>query len=240
MDAKFMESVWWAFSEIYKKGLVYRGSKIMPFSTACNTVLSNFEAGSNYKDVNDPALIITFPLEEDPETSFIAWTTTPWTLPSNLALAINAKFTYVKVLDEDKKKVYILAESRLKDILKQANIKKHKVLEKIPGKDLVGKSYIPLFNYFTHMKERKCFTVIDGDFVTSDDGTGIVHCAPGFGEEDYKVCLKHGLIENGKAPVPIDFDGKFLDTISDFKGLYIKDADTHIKEALKANGRLVN
>ena len=240
MDCNFMESVWWAFKQIFDKGLVYRGSKIMPFSTACNTVLSNFEAGSNYKDVNDPALIITFPLEEDPETSIIAWTTTPWTLPSNLALAVNANFTYLKIQDEDKKKVYILAESRLKDILKQANIKKHTVLEKIQGKDLVGKSYIPLFNYFSHLKERKCFTVIDGDFVTSEDGTGIVHCAPGFGEEDYKVCLKHGLIESGKAPVPIDFDGKFLDIISDFKGLYIKDADIHIKEAIKANGRLVN
>lgn len=105
----------------------------MPFSTACNTVLSNFEAGSNYKDVSDPAIIINFPLEEDPETSIIAWTTTPWTLPSNLALAINPSFTYLKIFDEDKKKVYILAESRIKDILKQANIKKHKVLEKIPG-----------------------------------------------------------------------------------------------------------
>ena len=102
MDCKYMESVWWAFSEMYKKDLVYRGSKIMPFSTACNTVLSNFEAGSNYKDVNDPAIIITFPMVEDPNTSFIAWTTTPWTLPSNLALALNPTFTYLKILDEDK------------------------------------------------------------------------------------------------------------------------------------------
>jgi isoleucyl-tRNA synthetase len=117
----------------------------MPFSTACNTVLSNFEAGSNYKDVNDPAIIITFPMEEDPNVNFIAWTTTPWTLPSNLALAINPTFTYVKIQDEEKQKVYICAESRLKDVLKQANIKKHKVLEKIPGQSLVGKSYVPLF-----------------------------------------------------------------------------------------------
>lgn len=90
----------------------------MPFSTACNTVLSNFEAGSNYKDVNDPAIIITFPMVEDPNTSFIAWTTTPWTLPSNLALALNPNFTYLKIFDEDKQKVYILAESRLKEIIK--------------------------------------------------------------------------------------------------------------------------
>ena len=240
MDCNFMESVWWTFKQIYNKGLVYRGSRIMPFSTACNTVLSNFEAGSNYKDVNDPAIIITFPMVEDPNTSFIAWTTTPWTLPSNLALALNPTFTYLKILDEDKQKVYILAESRLKEILKQANIKKHKVLEKIPGKDLVGKSYVPLFKYFEHLKQQKCFTVIGADFVTSDTGTGIVHCAPGFGEDDYQSCVKNGLIEPGKAPVPIDADGKFTEAIPDFKGIYIKEADNTIKDRLKSEGRLVS
>jgi isoleucyl-tRNA synthetase len=148
MDAKFMESVWWAFKQIYDKGLVYRGSRIMPFSTACNTVLSNFEAGSNYKDTKDPALFVTFPLVEDPDTCLIAWTTTPWTLPSNLALAVNPEFTYLKIKDEEKGKVYILAEPRLKEVLKQANIKKHTVIEKMKGKDLVGKQYVPLFDYF--------------------------------------------------------------------------------------------
>lgn len=100
MDCKYMESVWWAFSEMYKKDLVYRGTKIMPFSTACNTVLSNFEAGSNYKDVSDPAVIVTFPTLKDPNVAFIAWTTTPWTLPSNLALAVNPKLDYVQIKDE--------------------------------------------------------------------------------------------------------------------------------------------
>jgi isoleucyl-tRNA synthetase len=152
MDNNFMESVWWTFKQIFDKGLVYRGSRVMPFSTGCTTVLSNFEAGSNYKDTNDPAIIITFPLEEEPETSFIAWTTTPWTLPSNLALAINPTFTYVKILDEEKNKTYILAESRLKEVLKQANIKKHKVLEKIPGTQLEGKKYVPLYEYFGDMR----------------------------------------------------------------------------------------
>jgi isoleucyl-tRNA synthetase len=171
---------------------------------------------------------------------FIAWTTTPWTLPSNLALAINPNFTYVKILDEEKQKTYVLAEPRLKDILKQANIKKHKVLEKFPGQSLVGKRYVPLFKYFEGMKERNCFTVIGADFVTSDAGTGIVHCAPGFGEDDYQACVKSGLIEQGKAPVPIDADGKFTETVSDYKGIYIKDADNQIKERLKAEGRLVS
>ena len=108
MDWQFMESVWWTFKQIYDKDLVYRGSRIMPFSTKCNTVLSNFEAGSDYRTVNDPAIVVTFPLEEDPTVSFVAWTTTPWTLPSNLALAVHPNFDYVKVLDEDKQRTFIM------------------------------------------------------------------------------------------------------------------------------------
>ena len=182
MDCNYMESVWWAFKQIFDKGLVYRGSKIMPFSPAVNTVLSNFEAGSNYKDTKDPAIYVTFPLVDEPTCSLIAWTTTPWTLPSNLACAVNPEFQYVKLHDTEKDKVYLVAEPRLKDVLKQNKIKAHKVLDKIKGKDLVGKSYVPLFNYFEGMKAQKCFTIIGGDFVTADAGTGIVHCAPGFGE----------------------------------------------------------
>jgi isoleucyl-tRNA synthetase len=118
MDCNYMESVWWAFKQIYDKKLVYRGSRIMPFSTACNTVLSNFEAGSNYKDTKDPAIYITFPLVDDPDTSLVAWTTTPWTLPSNLAAAVNPELEYVTILDETKNKKYILAEARLKEVIK--------------------------------------------------------------------------------------------------------------------------
>lgn len=182
MDRKYMESVWWAFKQIFDKGLVYRGSKIMPFSPACNTVLSNFEAGSNYKDTKDPAVFVTFPLADEPTTSLIAWTTTPWTLPSNLACAVNPEFIYLKIKDEEKDKVYLVAEARLKDVLKQCKIKTHKVLEKIKGKELVGKKYIPLFDFFKDTSGPKGFTIIGGDFVTKDAGTGVVHCAPGFGE----------------------------------------------------------
>jgi len=118
MDCWYMESVWYTFKQIFEKGLVYRGSRIMPFSTACNTVLSNFEAGSNYKDTTDPAIYVTFPLVDEPDTSLIAWTTTPWTLPSNLACAVNPEFLYVKIKDEEKGKVYIVLEARLKEVLK--------------------------------------------------------------------------------------------------------------------------
>jgi len=192
MDCNYMESVWWTFKQIYNKGLVYRGARIMPFSTACNTVLSNFEAGLNYKEqTKDPSVFITFPLVDEPGTSLMAWTTTPWTLPSNLACAVNPDFEYLKIKDEERDKVYIVAEVRLKDVLKQNKIKKHKVLEKLKGKDLIGKKYTPLFDYFAQWGAApwNCFRVIEGKFVTKDAGTGVVHCAPAFGEEDYKACL---------------------------------------------------
>lgn len=131
-----MESVWWAFKQMYNKGLVYRGTKIMPFSTACNTVLSNFEAGSNYKDVSDPAVIVTFPLVSDPNVSFIAWTTTPWTLPSNLALAVNPTLEYVKFQDNATNKIFICMKARLDYVIKQCKIAKHTVLETLKGADL--------------------------------------------------------------------------------------------------------
>jgi isoleucyl-tRNA synthetase len=108
----------------------------MPFSTACNTVLSNFEAGSNYKDVPDPEIIVTFPMVDDEKTCFIAWTTTPWTLPSNMAIAVNPKFTYVKFHDEEKDRTFICGETRLKDVLKKCKITKHKVIQKYTGLEL--------------------------------------------------------------------------------------------------------
>lgn len=235
MDCKFMESVWWTFKQIFDQGLVYRGARIMPFSSACNTVLSNFEAGSNYQMTKDPSIFVTFPLVEDPDTHLMAWTTTPWTLPSNLACAVNPTFEYVKIKDEEKNKVYIVAQCRLKEVIKQNNIKKHKVLEKIMGKDLVGKKYVPLYEFFKSWGDqpRNCFRVIEGAFVTTDAGTGIVHCAPGFGEEDYKACLAQDLITPGEIVMPVDDDGKFKDQVSQFKGLYIKKADPEIIKDLK-------
>lgn len=239
MDCTYMESVWWAFKQVFEKKLVYRGSRIMPFSPTCNTVLSNFEAGSNYKDTTDPALYITFPLVEEPDVSLIAWTTTPWTLPSNLACAVNPEFDYVKIKDEEKDKMYIVAECRLKEVLKQTKIKTHTVLAKMKGKDLVGKQYVPLFDYFKEMKEQKCFTIVDGKFVTKDAGTGIVHCAPGFGEDDYAICIEKGLVTSGTVPMPMDDDGKFKPVVSDYQGIYFKDADPIITKDLKDKGRLV-
>jgi isoleucyl-tRNA synthetase len=241
MDTRYMESVWWTFKQIHDQGLVYRGARIMPFSTTCNTVLSNFEAGSNYQDTQDPSVFITFPLEDEPETSLMAWTTTPWTLPSNLACAVNPDLEYLKIKDEERGKVYVVAAARLAEVLKQNKIKKHKVVSKLKGADLVGKKYTPLYKYFAAWGEapRNCFRVIAGTFVTTDAGTGVVHCAPGFGEEDYKACLAGGLVTPGEIVMPVDDDGKFKDVVADFKGLYIKDADALIIKDLKDRQRLV-
>jgi len=138
MDCKYMESVWWAFQQMYKKDLVYRGTKIMPFSTACNTVLSNFEAGSNYKDVSDPSVIAIFPMVKDPSVNLIAWTTTPWTLPSNLALAVHPDLEYIKFKDNSNDKIYVCMKARLDYVTKQCKIAKHTILETFKGKELEG------------------------------------------------------------------------------------------------------
>jgi isoleucyl-tRNA synthetase len=242
MDCNFMESVWWTFKQIFDQGLVYRGARIMPFSSACNTVLSNFEAGSNYQMTKDPSIFVTFPLVDEPDTSLMAWTTTPWTLPSNLACAVNPNFEYLKIKDEEKNKVFIVAQCRLAEVLKQNKIKKHTVVGKMMGKDLVGKKYTPLYQYFASWGDapRNCFRVIEGTFVTTDAGTGVVHCAPGFGEEDYKACLAQGLVTPGELVMPVDDDGKFKEMVADFQGLYIKDADPQIIKDLKEKQRLVS
>ncbi|OQR66460.1 isoleucine--tRNA ligase [Tropilaelaps mercedesae] len=238
MYPSFMESVWWVFKQLYNKGYVYKGVKVMPYSTACNTPLSNFEAGQNYKEVVDPAIIVSFPLDEDPKVSLIAWTTTPWTLPSNLAICVNPQLTYVKVEMVATGAVYILMECRLSEMFKNAD--EYKVLDKFTGETLKGKSYKPLFPYFAHLKENGAFRVLCDGYVTEDSGTGVVHQAPYFGEDDYRTCLANGVITKDQEIVcPLESSGRFIDPVTDFKGMYIKDADKDIVASLKKQGRLV-
>lgn len=239
MNASFMESVWHLFKVIFEKKLVYKGSRVMPYSTKCATVLSNFEAGSNYKDIMDPSIYVTFPIKDEETTAFVAWTTTPWTLPSNMMLALSPVLNYVSILEEESKMTYIVAESRMKDFLKIANIKKHKVLGKKNGKEYEGIEYVPLFNYFPEMREKGCFRTMVEAFVTADDGTGIVHCAPGFGEEDFNACSRRGVIDVGFPPCPVDDNGNLTEPVSDYAGMYFKDADKPIKKDLKKRGRLL-
>jgi isoleucyl-tRNA synthetase len=255
MDVNFMESVWWVFKTLFDKGLVYRGYKVMPYSTACATPLSNFEAGLNYKDVSDPAVVVSFPLVDEPATSLVAWTTTPWTLPSNLALCINEQLTYVKVRAVSEQKVYIVAEARLvqlfpilgsKKFKKGSESKIYEILESFPGAILIGRKYQPLFDFYDTAERRACaFKVVADSYVSSDAGTGIVHQAPAFGEDDYRVCVEHGVIDVKKGgedslPCPVDANGRFTSPVSaELLGVHVKSADAAICASLKEKGRLV-
>ncbi|XP_054136837.1 isoleucine--tRNA ligase, cytoplasmic [Melozone crissalis] len=236
---EFMESVWWVFKQLYDKGLVYRGVKVMPFSTACNTPLSNFESHQNYKDVQDPSVTVSFPLEEDPSVSLVAWTTTPWTLPSNLALCVNPELQYVKLRDKATGKIYILMESRLVALYKSDS--EYQILDRFPGIVLKGKKYKPLFEYFIQCKENGAFTVVVDGYVKEEEGTGVVHQAPYFGADDYRVCMDFNIIQKDFVPVcPVDASGCFTAEVTDFAGQYVKDADKHIIKWLKEKGRLIH
>eukprot|EP00586_Coscinodiscus_wailesii_P002114 CAMPEP_0172483452 /NCGR_PEP_ID=MMETSP1066-20121228/10478_1 /TAXON_ID=671091 /ORGANISM="Coscinodiscus wailesii, Strain CCMP2513" /LENGTH=1157 /DNA_ID=CAMNT_0013247349 /DNA_START=273 /DNA_END=3746 /DNA_ORIENTATION=- len=245
MDLGFMESVWWVFSRLFEKGLVYQGYKVMPFSTACGTPLSNFEAGLNYKDVKDPSVVVSFSVVGE-DYKALAWTTTPWTLVSNLALCVHPTMEYVKIEDVKSKEKYVLAKSRLSQLYPQMNSKKWKpakakeiytVLESFEGKALVGKKYEPLFNFFS---SDNYFSILSDTYVTDDSGTGIVHQAPAFGEDDYRVCLSHGVIQKGgDIPCPVDGNSLFMDEIEPVKGLHIKKVDPVLIELIKGKGRLV-
>ncbi|SJM85351.1 Isoleucine--tRNA ligase, cytoplasmic [Zygosaccharomyces bailii] len=240
MYPTFMESEWWAFKQLYEKKQVYRGFRVMPYSVGCTTPLSNFEAQQNYKDVNDPAVTIGFNVIGQDKTQLVAWTTTPWTLPSNLSLCVNPNFEYVKIYDEKRDCYFILLESLIKSLYKKPKNEKFKVVEKIPAKDLVGLRYEPLFPYFAEEYGERAFRVISGEYVTNDSGTGIVHNAPAFGEEDYNVCLECEIItEDLDLPNPVDDSGKFTSKVTDFKGIFVKDADKDIIKYLTAKGNLL-
>ncbi len=230
MDKSFMESVWWVFGELYKKGLVYEGLKVMPFSAKLGTPISNFEANLNYRDVDDPSIVVTFPLEDDPEVSFLAWTTTPWTLPSNLALAVHPDLDYVKIRDLETGRLFILAEARVK-----ANFEKFEILEMFKGKRLKGAAYCPLFPYYARERDDRLFRVLVDEFVTIEEGTGIVHLAPAFGEADFFLCEREGI-----EPVcPVDQNGRYTSEVPDYEGLFVKDADKEIIRRLKGEKRLI-
>jgi isoleucyl-tRNA synthetase len=245
MDVAFMESVWWVCRQLWDRGLIYRGLKVMHYSTGCKTPISNFEAGENYRDVSDPAISVAFKAVGQ-EYEFVAWTTTPWTLPSNLILAVNKVMTYVRVKDLASGRQFILMKERLGELYrvdqkgKKAGKPEFEILAEFPGAELVGQEYEPLFPFFREWSARGSFHVFDGAFVSSTTGTGIVHCAAGFGEEDFDLCMAKGIIEKGGDIVcPIDDNGCFTQQVTDWAGLYVKDADKHIVARLKADGRLI-
>ncbi|KAK1761488.1 isoleucyl-tRNA synthetase [Echria macrotheca] len=240
MDLNFMESEWWVFKQLFEKGQVYRGHRVMPYSTALTTPLSNFEANQNYQDVTDPAVVVSFPLLKDPDTCLLAWTTTPWTLPSHTGLAAHPDFEYIKIHDEKSGKNYILLEKLLGTLYKDPKKAKFKIVEKIKGKDMLGWQYEPLFNYFYDEYKETGFRVLNATYVTDDSGTGIVHQAPAFGEEDYNVAVEYGVVtEKRPPPDPVNETGHFTSKVSDFAGMHVKEADKHIIKYLKNTGRLI-
>ena len=236
MDLTFMDSVWWVLKSLWDKGRIYEGARVVPYSWRLSTPLSNFEAGSNYKDVQDPAVTLRFQLTDDPSTSILAWTTTPWTLPSNLGLCAGKDIEYVTVKDPaDETKKLILAKARLESYFPKDS---PEIIEEFLGDKLLGKSYQPLFSYFAEQiseeKAKKAYTVFNDDYVSTEDGTGIVHQSPAHGEDDYRIGQKNGL------PLidPVDAEGNFDERVPDFQGMNIKEADKHIIKALKDKGLL--
>ncbi|KAM3448498.1 hypothetical protein MY5147_009911 [Beauveria neobassiana] len=240
MDSSFMETLWWVFKQLFEKGSVYQGYRVMPYSTVLTTALSNFEANQNYQDVTDPAVVVSFPLLDDPNVNLLAWTTTPWTLPSHTGLAAHPDFEYIKIQDGKSGKIYILLEKLLATLYKDPKKADFKIIEKIKGKDMLGWRYEPLFEYFYEEFKDKGFRVLNATYVTADSGVGIVHQAPAYGEDDYNIALEAGIIsEKRPPPDPINDTAHFTDRVRDFAGMHVKEADKHIIKYLKNSGRLV-
>lgn len=231
MNPSYMESIWWVFKSLWDKGLIYEGNKVVPYCIRCATPLSNFETNQGYKDKQDPALTAKFELEEEPGTYLLAWTTTPWTLPSNLALTVGPELTYAKIKDQNGEH-YIMALDRIPHYYK--NPEDYEVVKEFLGKELEGKKYKPLTSYYANKKEKKVFTITTGDFVTITDGTGIVHMAP-FGEDDMAVIQALGI-----EPVnPVDEEGRFRAEVGDFEGKDVFTANPLIAKKLKDENKVV-
>jgi isoleucyl-tRNA synthetase len=249
MDLFCMEKFWEVFAKIYEMNKVYIGYKVMPYSTKLHSPISNTESSENYKTVNSPSIFVKFKVIRKENTYFIAWTTTPWTLPSNLALCVKDTIEYVYVKDHESSDTYILSKNTLKNLYaKKKNIdtSKFTILETVVGKDLIGMRYEPLFGYFGEiLQSEKYFVVLNGEHVKDATekeciGTGIVHTAPGFGIDDHKVCLDNGLItmeENHFCP--IDESGCYTDMIIDRVGKYAFEENNDIISVLKGQNMII-
>lgn len=249
MQPEFMETIWWVFKQLWDQGRVYRSHRIMPYSWKLSTPLSNFEAGSNYKDVQDPTVTVRAKalsaesetvrrlLADEPTVYLLVWTTTPWTLPENLMMCAGADIDYVAVRDvtDAAKPVYVLAKLRLPAVFKKPE--QYEVVAEFKGTELKGTSYEPIFPYFADKAAEGAFRVLNDDYVTTDDGVGIVHIAPAYGEDDFRVCREAGVTAFVD---PLDESCAFTDAIPEYKGRFCKDCDRDIIKQLKGMGKLVH
>ena len=238
MDVSYMESVLWAFKQLYAKGLVYEAHRVMPYSWGAQTPLSNFEIRLDdaTRPRQDPALTVLFtldPLPGDPGVlKVLAWTTTPWTLPSHLALAVGAELDYAVYREPDGNH-YVLGAQTVGSY--ERELADAELVDTIKGADLVGRTYQPLFDYFADHKERGAFRILAADFVDMSEGVGVVHMAPGFGEDDQRVCEANGI----ELVVPVDDEGRFTAEVRDFAGMNVFEANTPITRRLREEGKLV-
>ena len=237
MDLPFMETVWWLFKQLWDQGRVYRSYRIMPYSWKLSTPLSNFEAGSNYRDVQDPSITCRLRVTAGPADAaapwhLLIWTTTPWTLPANLAVCVGPDIEYAAVRDRADGNIYVLAEARLAAYYKKPD--EYERVAAFKGRDLAGWRYEPLFPYYAG--RPRCFQVLTDGFVSTEDGTGIVHIAPAYGEDDFRVGRAAGI----ELADPLDANCAFTEPVSEYRGQFCKDADKAIIKRLKAEGKLVH
>ncbi len=243
MDYTYTESIWWSWKTLFEKGLAYEGSKMMHICPRCETTLAQSEVGMEYHDVTDISVTAEFELVDSPQTYILAWTTTPWTLPGNTALAVNNKIVYVKVKSSFEGKInhFILAKTKVEEYFKDST--SIEIVEEFTGDKLVGRSYKPVFDYFkdTDIEHKEnIWKIWHADFITEDSGTGIAHEAPAFGEDDMN------LAKANKIPIikHINMDGTFISSVTDFAGMKVKQAgdtqsaDIKIIKWLAHNGKL--
>ena len=224
----YIESEWWSLKQIYEKGLLYKGHKVVPYCPRCGTALSSHEVAQGYKDVKERSATAKFKCCDE-DAYYLAWTTTPWTLASNVCLCVNGNVTYCRAKKEGV--VYILAKDLVASVLGEENVE---IVDEFPGSALVGRSYEPLFDCTVNaLNGQKAHVVIADDYVTTTDGTGIVHNAPAFGEDDYRVCKENNL----PFVQMVDPEGKMCGG-TPWDGLFVKDADPKIIETLEAEGKL--
>jgi isoleucyl-tRNA synthetase len=238
MDVDFMESVWWVFGQLWEKGLVYQDFKVLPYSYGATTPLSNFEANLDYRDVDDPSITVALRTTSDSDLvskgdHLVIWTTTPWTLPGNLAIAVGPDVEYSKVRPQGSESVYWVATARADAVFGENHVE----LATACGSELVGTEYEPPFAYFADKRSDGAFVVVPSDHVTVTEGTGLVHMAPAYGEEDFAIMQEQRI---AVIVDPVDAEGRFTDEVPDVAGVNVKDADHVLIDLLKASGMLLD